>query len=138
MRTAGLKLKATKCQFLKREVSFLGHVVSSEGIKTDPDKVETVRTWSTLVDIKELQSFLGLASYYRRFISGFSIIAEPLYKLSRKGVAFQWQTEQESAFNELKDRLTIAPVLAYPDFSPDAGLFVLDTGASQHLGSGAV
>ena len=85
IRTAVLKLKPTKCQFLKREVSFLGHVVSSEGIKTDPDKVETVRTWSTLVDIKELQSFLGLASYYRRFISGFSIIVEPLYKVSGKG-----------------------------------------------------
>ena len=64
IRTAGLKLKPSKCQFLKREVSFLRHVVSSEGIKTDPDKVETVRTWPTSVDIKELQSFLSLASYY--------------------------------------------------------------------------
>lgn len=114
------------------------HVVSSQGIKTDPDKVETVRKWPTSVDIKELQSFLSLASYYRRFISGFSIIAEPLYKFSRKGVSFQWQMEQESAFNELKYRLTIAPVLAYPDFSPDAGLFVLDIDASQHVGIGAV
>ena len=122
----------------KERISFLGHVVSSEGIKTDPDKVETVRTWPTPVDIKELQSFLGPASYYRRFISGFSIIAESLYKLSRKGVSFQWQMEQESAFNELKHRLTIASVLAYPDFSPDAGLFVLDTDASQHLSIGAV
>ena len=139
IQTAGLKLKLTKCQFLKREVSFLRHVVSSEGIKTDPDKVETVRTWPTPVDIEELrQSFLGLASYYRRFIPGFSIIAEPLYKLSRKGVSFQWQMEQESTFNELKHRLTIAPVLAYPNFSPDAGLFVLDTDVSQHLGIGAV
>ena len=76
--------------------------------------------------------------YYRRFISGFSIVAEPLYELSRKGVSFQWQMEQESAFNELKHRLTIAPVLAYPDFSPDAGLFVLDTDASQPLGIGGV
>ena len=65
-------------------------------------------------------------------------MAEPLYKLSRKGVSFQWQMEQESAFNELKHRLTIAPVLAYPDFTPDAGLFVLDTDASQPLGIGAV
>ena len=138
IRTTVLKLKPTKCQFLKREVSFLGHVVSSEGIKTDPDKVETVRTWSTPVDIKELQSFLGLASYYRRFISGFSIIVESLYKVSGKGVSFQWQMKQESAFNELKHRLTTAPVLAYPDFSPDVGLFVLDTDASQHLGIGAV
>ena len=76
--------------------------------------------------------------YYRRFISGFSIVAEPLYELSKKGVSFQRQMEQESAFNELKHRLTIAPVLAYPDFSPHAGLFVLDTDASQRLGIGAV
>ena len=138
IQTAGLKLKPTKCQFLKREVSFLWHVISSEGIKTDPGKVETVRTWPTPVDIKELQSFLGLASYCKRFISGFSIIAEPLYKLARKGVSFQWQMERESAFNDLKYRLTIAPVLVYPDFSPDAGFFVLDTDASQHLGIGAV
>ena len=117
---------------------FLRHVVSSQGIKTDPDKVETVRTWPISVDIKELQSFLSLASYYRQFFSGFSIIAEPLYKLSRKGVSFQWQMEQESALNELKYRLTIAPVLAYPDFSPDAGLFVVDTDASQPLDIGAV
>ena len=106
--------------------------------KIDPDKVETVRTWPPPVDIKELQSFIGLGNYYRRFISGFSIVAEPLYELSRKGVSFQWQMEQESAFNELKHRLTIAPVLAYPDFSPDAGLFVLDTDASQPLGIGGV
>ena len=77
-------------------------------------------------------------NYYKWFISGFSIVAEPLYELSRKGVSFQRQMEQESAFNELKHRLTIAPVLAYPDFSPDAGLFVLDTDASQPLGIGAV
>ena len=138
IKTAGLKLKPIKCQFLKGEVSFLWHVISSEGIKTDPGKVETVRTWPTPVDIKELQSFLGLASYCKRFISGFSIIAEPLYKLARKGVSFQWQMERESAFNDLKYRLTIAPVLVYPDFSPDAGFFVLDTDASQHLGIGAV
>ena len=76
--------------------------------------------------------------YYRPFISGLSIVPEPLYELSRKGVSFQRQMEQESAFNELKHRLTIAPVLIYPDFSPDAGLFVVDTDASQPLGIGAV
>ena len=77
-------------------------------------------------------------NYYRRFISRFSIVREPLYELSRKVVSFQWQMEQESAFNELKHRLTIPPVLLYPDFSPDTGLFVLDTNASQPLGIGAV
>ena len=85
-----------------------------------------------------MQSFLGLASYHRRFIVDFSIVAEPLYRLSKKGVKFQWEPEQRKAFEELKHGLTSAPVLAYPDFSPDAGLFVLDTDASQRLGIGTV
>ncbi|KAL9952487.1 hypothetical protein ACROYT_G039751 [Oculina patagonica] len=137
-RAAGLKLKPTKCRFLRKEVAFLGHVVSSDGIKTDPEKVKAVKTWPVPVNVKELQSFLGLASYYRKFILGFSIIAEPLYQLCRKNVAFTWQQEQQSAFEELKDRLVSAPVLAYPDFSPEAGSFILDTDASQYHGIGAV
>ena len=138
IRAAGLKLKPTKCQFLKKEATFLGHVVSCEGIKTDPEKVKAVETWPMPQDVTELQSFLGLASYYRRFISGFSVIAEPLYKLCRKGIPFHWEREQQSAFEELKRRLVSAPVLAYPDFNPGAGLFILDTDASQRLGIGAV
>ena len=110
VRAAGLKLKPIKCQFLKREVTFLGHVVSSDGIKTDPEKVKAVETWATPLDVKELQSFLGLASYYRQFISGFSIIAEPLYKLCRKNTPFHWQQEQQSAFQELKHQLVSLPV----------------------------
>ena len=86
----------------------------------------------------ELQSFLGLATYYKRFIANFSIIAEPLYRLSKKGIRFLWGPEQRRAFEELKPRLTSAPVLAYPDFSPGAGTFILDTDASQRLGIGAV
>ena len=138
IRAAGLKLKPTKCHFLRKEVAFLGHVVSSDGIKTDPEKVKAVKTWPEPVNVKELQSFLGLAGYYRKFILGFSIIAEPLYKLCRKNVPFGWQQEQQAAFEELKDRLVSAPVLAYPDFSPAAGSFILDTDASQYLGIGAV
>ena len=129
IRTAALKLKPTFSRFLKREVSFAGHVVSSDGIKTDPDKVGTVRTWPTPVDIKELQSFIGLAiTIGGLFLDSRS--SQNQSTNSRKGASFQWQMEQESAFNELKHRLTIAPVSAYPDFSPDAGLFVLDTDAS--------
>ena len=138
IQAAGLKLKPTKCQFLKREVTFLGHVVSGGGIRTNPEKVKAVETWPTPLDVKELHSFLGLASYYRRFIAGFSIIAEPLYKLCRKDTPFHWQQEQQSAFEELKHRLVSAPVLAYPDFNVGAGSFILDTDASQHLGIGAV
>lgn len=78
LRAAGLKLKPTKCRFLRKQVAFLGHVVSSHGIKTDPEQVKAVKTWPVPLNVKELQSFLGLASYYRKFILGFSIITEPL------------------------------------------------------------
>ena len=138
IRTAGLKLKPSKCHFLRKEVTFLGHLVSSDGIKTDPENVLAVQTWPAPVNVKELQSFLGLAGYYRKFIFGFSIIAESLCKLCRKNVPFSWQQEQQAAFEKLKDHLVSAPVLAYPDFSPAAGPFVLDTDASQYLGIGAV
>ena len=101
IRTAALKLKPTQCQFLKREVSFPGHVVSSDGIKIDPDKVETVKTLPTPVRHQRAPKLHCSCNYYKWFISGFSIVAEPLYELSRKGVFFQWQ-------------------MPYPDFSPHA------------------
>lgn len=90
------------------------------------------------MNVKELQSFLGLAGYYRKLILGFSIIAEPVYKMCRKIVPFSWQQKKQSAFEEMKDRLINAPVLAYPDFSPAAGSFILGTDANQCLGIGAV
>ena len=138
IRKAGLKLKPAKCQFLKKRVTFLGHVVSSQGIETDPEKTRAVDEWPTPENLVELQSFLGLASYYSRFIADFCIIAEPLYRLSKKGIRFLWGPEQRRAFEELKHHLTSAPILAYPDFSPGAGIFVLDTDASQRLVIGAV
>ena len=80
--------------------------------------------------MKELQSFVGLASYYRKFILGFSVIVQ--------NVSFSWQQEQQSAFEKLKDYLVSAPVLAYPNFSAEAGSFILDTDASQHPEIGGV
>lgn len=138
IRAAGLKLKPTKCRFLRKEVAFLGHVVSSDGIKTDPEKVKAVKTWPVPLNVKELQSFLGLARYYRKFILRFSIIAEPPYQLCRKDVSFSWQPEQQSASGELKNRLVSRPVLAYPNFSAEAGSFIRETDASQYQGNGAV
>ena len=110
---AGLKLKPTKCHFLQKEVTFLGHVVSADGIKTDPEKVRAVKTWPIPVNLKELQSFLGLASYYRKFILGFSSIAGPLYTLCRKNIPFCGQQKQQAAFEELKHRLVSAPIIAF-------------------------
>lgn len=131
---ANLKLKASKCQLFQSEVHFLGHVVSKEGISADPEKIRTVANWPQPTNLTELRSFIGLCSYYRKFISGFADIAQPLNALTCKGVPFTWNEEQEQAFRALKDRLITAPVLVSPQ---DDGEFVLDTDASL-TGLGAV
>ena len=131
---AGLKLKSRKCQLFSREVEFLGHVISQEGIKTDPKKTEAVRTWPKPANIHSLRSFLGFCSYYRRFIPDFAAIAKPLHRLTEKGAAFVWTEECSKAFESLKQKMVKAPVLAHPDFSQG---FILDTDASD-LAIGAV
>lgn len=134
LREAGLKLKAKKCNFFQTEVLYLGHLVTSAGLATDPDKVEKVKSWPVPRTVKEVRSFLGLAGYYRRFIQNFSVIASPLHKMTQKDVRFKWTSACQEAFESLKRFLISAPVLAYPDFSLE---FILDTDASGE-GSGAV
>ena len=133
-RTAGLKLKPQKCYLFQEEVRYLGHVVSKEGVRTDPDKVEAVKGWPTPSCIKEVRSFLGLASYYRRFIRGFADIAKPLHRLTEKTRQFVWDDECEAAFMELKARLQDSPLLAYPRPGEE---YILDTDASG-VGIGGV
>lgn len=111
---AGLKLHPEKCHFMRREVSFLGHRVGKEGTSTMEDKVGAVRDWPTPTDQRQLKSFLGLASYYRRFVRGFSSVAAPLNRLLPKDKAFTWTGECEEAFNTLKCALIEAPVIAPP------------------------
>ena len=96
-------------------MTFLGHVVSAVGITVDPAKIEAITSWDPSKTMKEIPSFLGLAGYYRRFIRGFSRTARPLTQLTRKGVSFVWSFECQQAFEQLKDSLTSAPVLAAPD-----------------------
>ena len=134
LRNAHLKVKLRKCHLLCAEVKFLGHIVSAKGIATDPDKTKAVREWPVPTSVKTLQSFLGFASYYRRFIQGFASITSPLNALLAKDARFLWLSEHQRAFELLRDAFSSAPILAFPDFSKP---FVVDTDASG-AGLGAV
>ena len=129
LQVAGLLLKPTKCSFFCKRVKFLGHVVFEQGVHMDPEKTQHLQDWLTPKSAKEVRSFLGLCSYYRRFIAGFAKMARPLHKLTEKRTTFVWDTACEAAFSQLKEALTTAPVLSYP--KPE-GQFILDTDASDH------
>ena len=135
LRTAKLKLSPGKCDLFQPRVGYLGHILSANGISTDPRKTEAVSTWPPPASLSELRSFLGLCSYYRRFIASFAAIAKPLHKLLEAGQAFEWTSEMQQAFQELKERLVGAPILSYP--LPDAP-FTLDTDASSHAIGGVL
>lgn len=132
-------MKLEKCSFFQPEVGYLGHVISRRGVSTDPAKVEAVAKWQRPTHISELRSFLGFASYYRRFVEGFAKLAAPLHQLvaklagtkSRKGtgqpVNEAWTPQCEESFEALKSRLISAPVLTYADFSRP---FILEIDAS--------
>ena len=115
LREHRLYAKRSKCEFWLKEVSFLGHVVSNGGIAVDPSKVRDVLNWKPPTDVGEIQSFLGLAGYYRRFIEGFSKLAKPMTALLEKNAKFVWSKKCQANFEELKKRLTIALVLVLLD-----------------------
>jgi len=110
-----LYAKFGKCEFWLKQVGFLRHVLSAEGIAMDPSKVKDVLDWAAPTTVSEIQSFHGLAGYYRRFIEGFSKIAKPMTELLKKDKKFEWIEDCERSFSELKTRLTSAPVLTLPD-----------------------
>ncbi|MCG8044653.1 MAG: hypothetical protein JAY66_03025, partial [Candidatus Thiodiazotropha taylori] len=132
--SANLKLKPRKCQLFAKKVEFLGHIISEEGIKTDPKKTQVVTDWPKPVNVHQVRAFLGFCSYYRRFIVNFAETAKPLHCLTEKGKQFIWSSECDDAFEKLKKKMIEAPVLAHPDFSEP---FILDTDASD-LAIGAV
>ena len=134
IRRAGLRLHPKKCHLFRQETSFLGHVVSAAGVSTDPAKVAAVRDWPVPHNVGQLRSFLGLASYYRRFVRDFATIASPLHRLTQKGQVFRWSEDCAAAFEQLRSALVGAPVLSYPD--PQLP-FIVDTDASN-VGLGAV
>ena len=118
-----LYAKLSKCDFWLKEISFLGHFVSAEGIRVDPAKIEAVVNWKSPRSVTEVRSFLGLAGYYRRFVKGFSVIASPLTKLLRKGVMFEWSDICQNSFEQLKEMLVEAPVLTQPTLGKEYTLY---------------
>lgn len=142
----GLKVNLGKCSFFQKEVRYLGHVISANGVSTDPTKIEAVSKWQRPRHVSELRSFLGFASYYRRFVEGFAQLAAPLHKLvaekagtkskrrQKQDLGSEWTSLCDESFEALKAKLVSAPVLAYADFSCP---FILEIDAS-HNGLGAV
>ncbi|KAA3678987.1 uncharacterized protein DEA37_0011744 [Paragonimus westermani] len=135
--STGLKLKGSRCHFLQREVTFLGYVIAADGIKTDPAKSKQIKRWPQPQPVENFCSFLGLASYYRKFIQGFAEIAAPLHRLTEKGRPFTWSDECNASFETLEEKLTTPLILDFPDVSVEAGKFVLDTDANS-ISIGAV
>ena len=125
LRENQLYAKLSKCEFWLKEVSFLGHVITDGGIAVDPSKVRDVLKWEPPQTVSEIRSFLGLAGYYRRFIEGFSKIVKPLTSLLEKGKEFVWSDECQASFEELRRRLTTAPVLAMPDIHKSFDIYIM-------------
>lgn len=123
LRDHQLYAKFSKCEFWLQKVSFLGHILTAEGIAVDPEKVTAVANWKKPTTVTEIRSFLGLAGYYRRFIEGFSKIARPMTGLLQKDKKFEWTAACEESFCELKRRLTTAPVLVLPDIQKDFTIY---------------
>ena len=134
---AGLTLRACKCHIAMPKVVYLGHVFSTSEMASNHRKIVAVQEWPIPTNATEVRQFLGLASYYRRYIHQFADIAKPLNALTQKATTFEWTGECQDAFNSLKRKLTQAPILAYPSFHQSASPFVLQTDASA-VGLGAV
>ena len=117
LRQHQLYLKRSKCELFKKEVTFLGHVVSAEGVKVDPKKTAVVKDWPTPKDVPQLRSFLGLANYFRKFIRAYAQMTSALTALFKKNTPWRWTEEQQAAFEAVKEALQNPPVLAFPDFT---------------------
>lgn len=132
--THNLLAKPSKCSFPQQTIEYLGHVISSKGVSTNPGKIQAVIDWPQPTNIKEIRGFLGLTGYYRRFIKHYSLISRPLTLLLRKGTPFVWSSVTQEAFDLLKQALVSAPILALPQFQKP---FTLETDASD-VGLGAI
>ena len=124
-----MKLKPKKCQLLQNSVVILGRLVSREGVQVPPREITRIGNWGVALCKRDVQSFIGVLNFHRDYIPKFSLVAKPLYYIMRPSATFRWGTEQENAFDQLRQTLMEAPVLASPN-SED--LFILDTDASNH------
>ncbi|KAL4083052.1 hypothetical protein QTP88_028382 [Uroleucon formosanum] len=127
LRNHNLKIQPTKCEFLKQQCMYLGHIISENGIRPDPEKIKSVLQFPIPTSVKEIKSFLGLSGYYRKFIKSYSLISKPMTNLLRKDVTFNWDTSCQEAFDKLKNILCSEPILQYPDFTKP---FIVTTDAS--------
>ena len=134
LRKARLKIKLSKCTFLRKQVEYLGHIVSEHVVGPDPKKQLAIKNYPIPKNVDHVRSFLGLAGYYRKFVQNYADKAHPLTVLTRKEVEWEWGPEQEKAFHLLKECLTSPPILSYPDFTRD---FIIHTDASG-FGVGSV
>lgn len=129
LRKVNLKLNPQKCQFLKLELLYLGHVVSKDGVLPDPKKISVIKEYPVPQNSDDVKRFVAFCNYYRKFIKGFAEITVPLNQLCRKNIPFVWTTECEQSFQELKNKLVSPPILQYPNFSEE-NEFILQTDAS--------
>ena len=125
---AGLKLKPSKCKFAAAQVKYLGHILSQDGVRPNPEKTTIIDNFPAPRNVKQVRSFIGLTNYYKRFIKDYSKIAAPLFALLRKDVPFVWSTQCQQTFDYLKKQLVQEPILKYPDMHKH---FYLTTDASN-------
>ena len=123
LRNEQLYAKLSKCEFWLGEVSFLGHIVSKEGIQVDPKKIEVIIKWKPPKNVTDVRSFLGFAGYYRRFVKGFSMTGALMTRLLQKNVKFVWSEKCQASFEKLKAFLTEALVLTQPTYSKEYMIF---------------
>ena len=127
IRSAGLKLKPSKCELFREEIAYLGHIINQHGLKTDPKKIEAVKNWPVPIYLTDVRGFIGLCSYYRRFIKNFGEKVKPLSQLTMRTSDHVWREEHTESFNEMKQALTSSPLLAHPREGCE---YILDTDAS--------
>jgi hypothetical protein len=128
LRKHKLYVNFDKCDFYQKEIQYLGHVISTEGIVVDPEKMKAIMEWLVTKDVADIQSFMGITGCYHRFIEGFSKIAYPITSLQKKGTRFNWSEKCQDSFNKLKELLTMTPILKVADLDKD---FIICVDASK-------